>query len=145
MKHSKHFKYRYDEASGIFVRDSEISVNWMLSCALGSEEELQITKVSNEQILKFLNLLDTSDLRMPDGKHSLIWLSDKLKERFAMASAKDTHAWEVITERYRYILEQIDLVLIKSGNYEERKKIIEQNKIGEHLTPNNMKASFEPL
>ena len=73
MKNTNNFKYRYDEVEGIFIRDSEISVNWFISEVL-KEEKLRITKISNEDVFKLLQLLDKSDLRMPDGKHSLFWL-----------------------------------------------------------------------
>jgi len=140
---SKNFKYRFDEIEGIFVRESEISANWLISKVL--DKNLQITKASNDEIQKFLHILDESELRMPDGKHSLVWLKDHLKEKFQMADAKEGETWFKITERFRYILEQIDFTLIKSENYDEKVKIIkEDQKIFSNRTPNNITISFEP-
>lgn len=141
---TKNIKYRYDEQDGIFVRDSEISVNWFLSEVL-DEPNLQITKVSNEQIQEFLYLLEKSDLRMPDGKHSLFWLKEKLDEKFKMAEAKLGEVWSKIADRYHYILEQIDFTLIGSGNIEEKMKIRTEEKKEIYREPSKMEARFEPL
>lgn len=144
MKQSKDFKYRYDEQEGIFVRQSEISVNWIVSQVLG-QEGLRITKISNEDVQKLLYLLDHSDLRMPDGKHGLVWLKDNLKEKYEMATGKRGQTWEDIALRYRYIIEQIDFTIIGSEN---SKEIVEVKKEEithkQNLKPNRMVAKFEP-
>lgn len=144
MKHTKEFKYRYDEDLGVFIRESEISVNWLLSEVL-KQEKLQITKISNEDIQRFLFLLDESDLRMPDGKHSLIWLKEQLKEKRDMSNAKTGKVWEDITERYRYILEQIDFTLMKSKNYSDKITIKKDESKKVFRTKSRMQAKFEPL
>lgn len=143
QRNTKKFKYHYDEEQGIFIREGEISVNWLISEVL--EEDLQITKATNEEIQKFLYLLDTSDLRMPDGKHSLFWLKEKLEEKKDMAEGKLGEVWAIIAERYYYILEQISFTLVKSGNIKEKKEIRKEEKKEIYREPSNMKASFEPL
>lgn len=138
---SKNFKYRFDELEGIFIRESEISANWLISQILN--KELQITKASNDEIQKFIHILNESNLRMPDGKHGLIWLKENLIEKFKMSDAKDGEVWVKITERYRYILEQIDLTLINS-NYQEKIKTVKEEQQLFSRTPNNMSIFFEP-
>lgn len=142
-KNTKDFNYRYDEQNGIFIRENEISVNWLLSQVLG-QEKLQITKVSNEDIQKFLYLLVHSDLRMPDGKHSIFWLKDQLKEKEDMAGGKAGQTWFKIAERYRYIIEQIDYSLIGCENIHDMMEIKKEEKEEKGRTPNKMTAHFEP-
>jgi len=144
MNHSKDFKYHFDEESGIFIRESEISINWFVSQVLG-QENLQITKVSNEDIQKLLYLLDNSDLRMPNGQHSLFWLREKVKEKMVMDEAKLGEVWDKVVERFRYIIEQIDYTLIKSKNIKEKMEIKkEEVNLKPYRDPNNMTAKFEP-
>ena len=143
-RNSNNFKYRYDEQEGIFIRDGEISVNWLLSEVL-EQKDLQITKISNEDIQRFLYLLDKSDLRMPDGKHGLFWLKEHLNEKMQMAEGNRGEVWAKIAERYRFILEQIDLTLVKSGNIKEKMEIRKEEKKEIYREPSNMEARFEPL
>jgi hypothetical protein len=139
---TKNFKYRFDETEGVFIRQSEISANWLISTIL--EKSIQITKATNDEIQKFLLILDSSDLRMPDGKHSLIWLKDHLKEKLTMTEAKDGEIWFNVAERFRFIIEQIDMTLVKSQNYEEKIKIVVEQQKTFKRTPNNITISFEP-
>jgi hypothetical protein len=144
MENKSKQKIIYDDDHGIYVKQSEISVNWLLSKVLQAED-LQITKVSNVQLLLFLKLLDSSNLRMPNGQHSLFWLKDQLTEKKNMASSQPGEVWVNITDRYRYILEQIDLMLIGSKDIKEKMEIIkpEDKKIDPGLTPNNMECRFD--
>jgi len=128
--------------NGVFIRENEISVNWLLTQVLTSNEKLQITKISNDDVERFLYLLDNSDLRMPNGQHSLIWLKDKLKEKQSMAESKSGETWFKVTERYRFLLEQIDMTLIKSGNIKEKMEIKVEEEIIFNRTPNKMSAKF---
>jgi len=142
---SKEFKYRYDEQQGIFIREDELSINWLLNQILESEQPLQITKISNEELQNFLFILSKSDLRMPDGKYCLFWLKDKIKERSSMADGNKGEVWDKISDRYRYILEQIDYSLITVDDIHEKmetKEIVEEKL---KKLPNNMKAYFEPI
>jgi len=41
MKHSKKIEYHYDADLGIYIKESEISLNWLLSQVL-KKENLQI-------------------------------------------------------------------------------------------------------
>jgi hypothetical protein len=137
---------KYDEEKGVYVKDSDISINWLISEILG-KQNLQVSKVSNEEIHTFLSILDKTDLRMPDGKHSLFWLRDNLKEKIQMADAKTGEAWYKISERYRFIVEQIDIILCSCKNIKERMEIKrpEENRVSNLGTPNEMSASFNPL
>jgi hypothetical protein len=137
-------KHYYDEHNGIFVFEDEISINWLLSQVL-NKPKLQITKVSNEELQTFLGLLSTSDLRMPNGQHSLFWLREQIKEKMSLAEAKTSETWHNITTRFRYIVERIDQVLIATDNIHEKMdlKVETQKKISRD--PNNMQAYFEPI
>jgi hypothetical protein len=140
---SKEIKYHYDQEEGIFVKESDLSVNWLLSQVF-QLPDLQITKISNEELQKFLYLLDQSNLRMPDGKHSLIWIKDNLKEKLEMSKAQLGKSWERVTDRYRFILQQIDLILTMSPDREEKLKIIlAEEKKDPGITKNNLECFFE--
>lgn len=137
-------KITYDDDRQVYVKASDISVNWLLSKVL-QKENLQITKVSNEQIVLFLKLLDSTNLRMPNGQHSLFWLKDQLGEKKNMSSSQQGEVWADVTDRYRYILEQIDLILMDSKDIQEKMAIIspEIKKIDVGMTPNNMECRFD--
>lgn len=136
-------KYHYDEQEGIFVFEDEISINWLLNQVLKSTG-LQITKISNEQLQKFLTLLSESDLRMPDGQYCLFWLKKQIKEKMQLAEVKTTEAWHVTTIRYRYILECIDQVLMTTKDIHEKMEInLVKKQIKRDI--NNMQAHFEPI
>lgn len=142
MKRDK--KYHYDEQEGVFVFDDEISINWLLSQVL-NKPNLQITKATNDDIQDFLVLLSKSDLRMPDGQHSLFWLKQQLKEKSQMAEAQKGLVWHEIVIRYRYILECLDQILATTSDLHEKMNIkIEQPKIS-NREQNNMRAYFEPI
>ena len=143
MKRSKEIKYHYDADLGVYVKESEISLNWLLSEVL-EKENLQITKISDEEVERFLVLLQKSDLRMPDGRHSLYWIKDKLEGREKYAKSQTSEAWYNVYERYKFIREQIDMILVGSDivEYDENKKL-KLEKI--NRTPNKMEAHFEPL
>ncbi|HUS49880.1 MAG TPA: hypothetical protein VMZ91_06925 [Candidatus Paceibacterota bacterium] len=140
-KTSPEIQYRYDEQQGIFVRESEVSVNWLLNQVLVAEG-LQITKVSNEQIELFLELINKSNLRMVNGQHALFWLKEKLEEKRMMADSKDGEVWHNITDRYRFILEQIDMILISSDDIKDKIKMYDVEKPKEK-DPNNMILKFK--
>lgn len=139
---SKNFKYRYDEQDGIFIREGEISLNWLLGQVLG--KDVQITKVDNPEILRFLTLIAESDLIMPDGRRCIYWLKDKLKEYHEMSKVKTSKTWEDICDKYRWILEQVDFFIVKY-NFKDEKLIYNQIPIKINRTPNTLNASFEPL
>ena len=139
-------KYKYDQENGIFVKENELSVNWLVSNIL-NRQNLQITKISNDEVIELLNILDNSDLRMPNGQHSLFWLKAKLKEYCDMTSAKQGEVWVGVADRYRWIIEQIDMVLISTKNIQEKMKnydVNDQIKVYNiNRTPNNMELTFE--
>lgn len=136
-------KYHYDQENDSFVKEGQISVNWLLSQVL-QIPDIQISKISNEDLQKFLHLLDQSNLRMPDGKHSLIWLKEDLRQKLEMAKGQLGQSWANITERYRFILQQIDFILALAPDIEEKNKtILKEKKKDLSLTPNNMKCIFD--
>jgi len=99
--------------SGIKARyaSSEINTNWLLNKILGTKD-LQITKISQDEVLKFLGILYESKLQMHDGSDSLLWLKERIRKRFDQSTSQRGQSWEDITRRYRYILEQIDMLLV---------------------------------
>lgn len=132
-------KYKYDEESGIFVKESNISTNWLVSEVL-KQPKAQITKISNDDLQTFLTLV--AELRMPDGTHCYVWLKNRLTERRLMSAAQLGQANEDLTNKYRYIIEQIDLRIIgnpKVLDIEKEEIVLKPNR-----TPNNMEISFEP-
>lgn len=133
-------KYHYDEDQGIFVFDDEISINWLLSEVL-KQPNLQISKISNDELNIFLSTLSKSELRMQDGTHSLYWLKQQLKEKNLLAESKTGLAWHETSTRFKYIIRQIDFILMTN---EIKEKLIEEKKISKRDL-NNMKAYFEPL
>lgn len=144
MKHTKNFKYKYDEQEGIFIRETEISVTWLLRQVL-NDDHLQITKIDNNQLQIFLKILNESDLRMPNGQHAILWVKENLNEKYNMTKNKLGEKWEYTSNRYKFIVGQIDLLLINSKDYDQKLKIKVETEEKKEKTPNNIKAYFEPL
>ena len=140
LKKMKNAKYHYDQDNGIFIKDDEISVNWLTSQIL-QKENVQITKISNEDVVKFISILDTSDLRMPDGQHSLVWLKDQLKQKSDMASAKEGKIQYDLADRFKYIIQQIDMLMVAYDK--KRFEKTKPEKIKNNRTPNNMEIKFK--
>jgi hypothetical protein len=90
---------------------SDITTNWLLNQILGTKD-LQITKIPLELILKFLYILDKSNLEMQDGTNSLLWLKQRISKRYGQSQSQRGQTWEDISRRYQFILEQIDLLLV---------------------------------
>jgi hypothetical protein len=147
MKKNKTRKFSYDEQDGIFVLEDEISVNWLATQIL-QRPNLQITKLSNDDLQKFLLILSESDLRMPNGQYCLFWLKEQLKEKREMAEAKLGENWAKVAARFRFILEQIDQSLITVENLKD-KMLLKKEDVNEikqkKFTSNNMEAHFELL
>lgn len=143
MKRSKDFKFHFDVDQGIYVKESEISVNWLLSEVL-KQENLQITKISTQELDTFLLLLKNSNLRMPDGQHSLFWLMKKIEEYEEMAKSKLGENWFNTAERFKFVRHQISIILsgtnIKEYDDEMKPGLEKINR-----TQNNLIARFEPL
>jgi hypothetical protein len=136
-------KYHYDEQEGVFVFDDEISINWLVSQVL-NQPNLQITKLSNEELQSFLSLLSKSDLRMPNGQHSLYWLREQIKEKMQLSSSKLGESWNNTTTRFRFVIEQIDHLIIVSKHIVEKEEPKENQRII-NREPNNLEAHFEPI
>jgi hypothetical protein len=134
-------KYYYDQENGIFIKDDDISVNWLAGQIL-QKKNVQITKLSNEDIVRLVSILDSSDLRMPNGEHSLIWLKEQLREKAAMAGAKEGKVQYDLSERFKYIIQQIDMLVVSSKKERFEKQEVEKiKKI--NRTPNNMEIKFK--
>lgn len=135
-------KYHYDEQNGIFVLEDEISVNWLLSQILNCND-LQISKISNEQLQIFLQTLSDSELIMPNGQHSLFWLRQQIKEKIELTESKLGEIWHKTVIRYRYVISCIDVFLtnkkIKEYVVLDSTKLIKNN----NKDINNMQAYFE--
>ena len=140
-RNSPELQYRYDEQQGTFIRESDISINWLLNQVLGTEG-LKITKVSNDEIYTFLGVLDKTNLRMISGQHSLFWLKNNIEEKRMMADAKTGEVWHNIADRYRFIIEQIDLILVNCNDIKEKMKTIDEIKTVQK-DPNDMILKFK--
>ena len=134
-------KYHYDQENGIFVKDDDISVNWLVSQVLNIPN-CQITKLSTDDINKFINLLDQTNLIMPNGEHCFVWLKRELREKAEMAGSKSGVAQYELSEKFKYIIHQIDMIMIKSNKkrFEAQET---QKSININRTPNNMQISFK--
>jgi hypothetical protein len=139
-------KFHYDEQDGIFVFEEDISINWLISQVL-RQPDLQITKISNDQLHILLKLLDESDLRLPNGQHGLFWLSEKIKEKLLLAEGQQGEVWHDICTRYKFIIEQIDQVLAATSNIKEKMEIKKEDQGAKRLQriENRLQAHFEPL
>jgi hypothetical protein len=135
-------KHHYDEQEGVFVFDDEISINWLVSQVL-NQPNLQITKLSNEELQSFLSLLSKSDLRMPNGQHSLYWLREQIKEKMLLSSSKLGESWNNTTTRFRFVIEQIDHLIVSKLIVEKEEQ--KENKRIINREPNNLEAHFEPI
>lgn len=94
----------------VVYAESEINTNWLLNQILGTKGQ-QISKISSDDLQRFLHILSVSNLVMPDGSDSLVWLKKRLKKRFDDSLGQRGSSWEEISKRYRYIIEQIDILL----------------------------------
>jgi len=94
----------------VVYSDSEINTNWLLNKILGTKSS-QITKITQDEVIYFLNVLDKSKLKMPDGTDSLEWLKKRILKRYEQSQSQRGETWENICRRYQYTLEQIDLLL----------------------------------
>lgn len=104
--HRSGIKYR--------VAKSEINTNWLLNAILGTKD-LQITKASDEQIQRFLEIIDKGNLEMPDGSDGLLWLKKRLQKRFEDSQNQTGEAWYMASQRYGFVLEQVDIRLALRG------------------------------
>jgi hypothetical protein len=89
---------------------TEINSNWLLNKLLGTKGQ-QITKISDNDLMKFLTILDQSRLKMPDGSDSLRWLRQRLDKRYQESQVLSGESWDKISRRYQFILHQIDILL----------------------------------
>lgn len=96
------------------VSKSNLDTNWLLNVILGTKD-LQITKVSDDEVQKFLEIIDTGNLLMPDGELALEWLKKRLNKRYQESQSRDGETWYRTAARYGYIIEQVDMRLAFRG------------------------------
>lgn len=95
-----------------WLADREITTNWLLNQMLPEGKgELKITEIDNELVIDFLDRLHGSSLFMPDSRHSLVWLKERLELRLSQAEGQRTEKWERVRVRLRYVLLKIDMLL----------------------------------
>lgn len=94
----------------VVYSENEINTNWLLNKILGTKNK-QITKVNDDELNLFLTILEKSNLEMPDGTSSLSWLKERIYKRLGQAEKQRGHVWEVISRRYNYIIQRIDILL----------------------------------
>jgi disulfide oxidoreductase YuzD len=88
----------------------EFNTNWLLNKILGTKDK-QITKITDDELMKFLFILEKSRLKMPDGMDSLEWLKPRLDKRYQDSRGKTGVTWENVSRRYQFIIHQIDIIL----------------------------------
>jgi hypothetical protein len=79
---------------------------------------------------------------MPNGQYCLYWLRAQINEKILMSESKVGEIWHQLVIRYRFIIEQIDQILIslKVQEFEAPQKVeLVQRE------PNNIEAHFEPI
>jgi hypothetical protein len=94
----------------VVYAQNELNTNKLLNLILGTKNK-QITKIDNDEVLKFLFILDKSKLLMPDGMDSLEWLKQRLDKRYQDSQGQSGQTWEDISRRYNFIIHQIDIIL----------------------------------
>ena len=94
----------------VVYSESEINTNWLLNKILGTKDK-QITKISEDELARFIFILDETKIKMPDNTDSLEWLKGRIGKRYQDSTFKQGLMWEQVSQRYQYILHQIDYIL----------------------------------
>ena len=95
----------------VVYSENEIDTNWLLNKILNTKNK-QITKISDDELTAFLGILVKSKLEMPDGMSAIKWLKERIEKRHDQSRLQRGLAWEEISRRYQYILQQIDILLV---------------------------------
>lgn len=95
----------------VVYSENEIDTNWLLNKILNTKNK-QITKISDDELTAFLGILVKSKLEMPDGMSAIKWLKERIEKRYDQSRLQRGLAWEEISRRYQYILQQIDILLV---------------------------------
>jgi len=112
----------------MFVRDVQIDVNWLLNQVLGSgKTNYQITKIDNEQIMVFLTFLRDNPFKMPNGMDAIYWVRERISFRYEQSQNKMSQEWERVRQKYRYILHQISILLLKYEGLKSEENIENSN------------------
>jgi hypothetical protein len=102
-----------------FASKDEITANWLLNRIFPEGKgELKITEIDDEMVAEFLNRLADGKLFMPDGRHSLIWLNERLSLRLKQAEGQRSEAWERVRVRLRYIAAKLAALLSRMDQEE---------------------------
>jgi len=120
------------------VKGHAIGVNWLLNQILGGgKTDYQITKIDDIDLHKFLLVLSENQFNMPDGTNVLRWMRNKLSLHHDQAINKMSTEWEHTRQRYRYIISEIDKILMKSAKDDLNKVEVEPK-----ICSNELSVSF---
>ena len=120
------------------VKGHAIGVNWLLNQILGGgRTDYQITKIDDIDLHKFLLVLSENQFNMPDGTNVLRWMRNKLSLHHDQAINKMSTEWEHTRQRYRYIISEIDKILMKSAKDDLNKVEVEPK-----ICSNELSVSF---
>lgn len=118
-----------------------IDSNWLLNQILGGgKSSFQITQISDDQFYAFTQVLTDSDLIMPDGRDSLVWLRDRLQKRYNESESKLGQNWSKVRDRYKFMVEHLDIILM---SHPEKISIQTQPRV--ELKEQNLMPSFVPF
>jgi len=96
-----------------FVKSFELNTNWLLNQVLGGgKTNLKITQVDNETVLQFLNFLKDNPFEMPNGEDAIRFVRNRIGLRYEQCQNQMSRQWEATRQRYRFIMNQIDLILV---------------------------------
>lgn len=97
------------------VKEHQIGVNWLLNQIIGGgKTNHQITKIDDNLLHQFLMVLSENQFQMHDGTNVLRWIKNKLGMHHDQALNRMSQEWEHTRQRYRYIIQEIDIILAKN-------------------------------
>jgi hypothetical protein len=121
----------------MIIKEHAIGINWILNQILGGgKTDYQITKIDDNDLHKFLLILSENQFPMPDGTNVLRWMRNKLSLHHDQAINKMSVEWEKTRQRYRYIILEIDKILMKNAK-DNLNKEVEQK-----VCSNELSVSF---
>jgi hypothetical protein len=104
----------------MIVKEHKISVNWLLNQILGGgKTDYQITKIDNNMLHQFLAVLSENQFTMPDGSNVLRWIRNRLSLHHDQILNKMSQEFEQTRQRYRFIIQEIDIILVKTKPKED--------------------------
>ena len=116
----------------MMVKEHQIGVNWILNQIMGGgKTDYQITKIDDNMLHQFLVVLTENQFPMPDGSNVLRWVRNKLSMHHDQVINRMSQEWEQTRQRYRFIIQQIDIILAKNGNVDN---VIEMKECSNELS-----------